>query len=117
MRSQTRCRCSQSNGRRAASQIVNAMRHGDAELIVSWPARFAVLAEAAMPNTVAMALQATSAMLPGPAGHEGDQRRSGWQSLSDWAPSSLLRLTEIAADENNEVPTGAPAPAAVWPVR
>ncbi len=63
-----------------------------------------------MPNTVALALQATSALLPGPAGPEGNQRRSGWQSLSDWAPSSLIRLTEMAAGENNEVPSGAPAP-------
>ena len=98
------------NGRRAAAQIVDAMRHGDAELVITWAAQLAVLANAVMPNTVARALQATSALLPGPAGPEGNQRRSGWQSLSDWAPSWLIRLTEIAADENNEVPNLAPAP-------
>jgi short-subunit dehydrogenase len=94
------------NGRRAAVQIVDAMRHGDAELVITWAARLAVLAEAAMPNTVALAKQAANSLLPGPAGPEGDTQRSGWQSASDWAPSSLIKLTEIAAAENNEVPAG-----------
>jgi len=35
---------------------------------------------------------------------DGDQRRSGWQSFSDWAPSRLTKLSERAAAENNEVP-------------
>jgi hypothetical protein len=103
------------NGQRAAAQIVDAMRHGDAELVITWAARLAVLAEAAMPNTVAVALQAASALLPGPAGPEGDRRRSGWQSASDWAPSSLIKLAERLAAENNEAPgtaaTAAPVPA------
>ena len=97
------------NGRRAAAQIVDAMRHGDAELVITWAARLAVLASAAMPNTMALALHAASSLLPGPTGPEGDQRRSGWQSASDWAPSSLIRLSEIAASENNEAPRGTPA--------
>jgi len=33
----------------------------------------------------------------------GDQARSGWQSLSRWAPSRLTRLTERAAIQNNEL--------------
>jgi hypothetical protein len=92
------------NGRRAAAQIVDAMRHGDAQLVITWAAKLALLADATMPNTVALAMQATSALLPDAAGAEGDQRRSGWQSLSDWAPQSLIRLSKIAAAENNEVP-------------
>ena len=96
------------NGRRAAAQIVDAMRHGDAELVITWAARLAVLAGAAMPNTVALALQAANSLLPGPAGPEGDRARNGWQSASDWAPSSLIRLTEMAAAENNEVPNRRP---------
>ena len=92
------------NGRRAAAQIVDAMRHGDAQLVITWAAKLAVLADATMPNIVALAMQATSALLPEAAGSDGDQRRSGWQSLSDWAPPSLIRLSKIAAAENNEVP-------------
>jgi NAD(P)-dependent dehydrogenase (short-subunit alcohol dehydrogenase family) len=92
------------SGRHAAAQIVDAMRHGDAELVITWAAKLAVLANAVMPNTVALALQATHSLLPAPADERGNARRSGWQSASDWAPSSLMRLAETAASENNEAP-------------
>ena len=60
-----------------------------------------------MPNTLSLALQAANALLPGPApSPSGDQRRSGWQSMSDWAPSALTRLAEQAAVENNETQGG-----------
>ena len=36
---------------RAASQIVDACRHGDAELVITWPAKLAVIANAA-PNGI-----------------------------------------------------------------
>lgn len=90
---------------RAASQIVDACRHGDAELIISWPAKLAVIANALMPEAVALAMSAANQMLlPPPGGDDGNRARSGWQSLSDWAPSKLTRLTEQAAAENNELP-------------
>jgi NAD(P)-dependent dehydrogenase (short-subunit alcohol dehydrogenase family) len=92
------------SGQRAAAQIVDAIRHGDAELVITWAAKLAVVAAALMPNTVALALQATSALLPDPSSAAGDQRWSGWQSMSDWAPSKLTRLAEQAALENNETP-------------
>jgi len=90
------------SGQRAAAQIVDAIRHGDAELVITWAAKLGVLAAALMPNTVALALQAANALLPAPASSSGDERRSGWQSMSDWAPSAWTRLTERAAFENNE---------------
>jgi NAD(P)-dependent dehydrogenase (short-subunit alcohol dehydrogenase family) len=92
------------SGQRAAAQIVDAIRHGDAELVITWAAKLAVVAAALMPNTVALALQATSALLPGPSSTAGDERWSGWQSMSDWAPSKLTRLAEQAALDNNETP-------------
>ena len=95
------------SGGRAAAQIVEAIRHGDAELIITWAARLAVLAAALMPNTVALALQVANTLLPDPSSAAGDERRSGWQSMSDWAPSALTRLAEQAALENNET-GGAP---------
>lgn len=90
------------SGQRAAAQIVDAIRHGDAELVITWAAKLGVLAAALMPNTVALALQAANALLPAPASSSGDERRSGWQSMSDWAPSAWTRLAERAAFENNE---------------
>jgi NAD(P)-dependent dehydrogenase (short-subunit alcohol dehydrogenase family) len=89
----------------AAAQIVDACRHGDAELVISWPAKLAVVANAVMPEAVAMTMNlANQMLLPAPTGAAGDQARSGWQSPSSWAPSKLTRLTERAAAENNELP-------------
>jgi NAD(P)-dependent dehydrogenase (short-subunit alcohol dehydrogenase family) len=93
------------DGRRAALQIVDACRHGDAELVISWPAKLAVIANAIMPESVAMAMDlANRLLLPSPTGESGNQAHSGWQSLSDRAPSKLTTLTERAARENNELP-------------
>jgi NAD(P)-dependent dehydrogenase (short-subunit alcohol dehydrogenase family) len=92
------------SGRRAAEQIVEAVRHGDAELVITWAAKLAVVASALMPNTVALALQAANALLPAPSPTSGGERWTGWQSMSDWAPSKLTQLAERAAVENNEVP-------------
>lgn len=90
---------------RAAAQIVEACRYGDAELIVSWPAKLAVIANALAPEAVALAMSvANQLLLPTPTDEAGDVARSGWQSLSNWAPSRLTRLTEQAAARNNELP-------------
>ena len=80
------------NGRRAAAQIVDAMRHGDAELVITWAAR----AGGAGAGGDAEHRRA------GAAGHEraaagtgGARRQPAAQRLaepSDWAPSSLIRL-------------------------
>lgn len=88
---------------RAARQIVNACRSGDAELIVSWPAKLAVIAEAVCPSAVAWGMALANSLLPKAGDPSGDRARSGWQSLSSWAPSRLTRLTEQAALENNQM--------------
>jgi len=93
------------DGRRAAAQLVEACRHGDAELVIGWPARLAILASAAAPEFVALAMNAANALiLPGPTDEAGDERHSGWQSLSNWAPSRLTTLSDKAAARNNELP-------------
>jgi short-subunit dehydrogenase len=91
-------------GERAAAQIVEACRHGDAELVISWPAKLAVVANAVAPNAVALAMDFANRVLPGPIDESGDLSRSGWQSQSKWAPSRLTRLSDRAAAANNEVP-------------
>jgi hypothetical protein len=88
---------------RAARQIVDASRCGDAELVVGWPAKLAVVANAVVPSAVALAMNVANRLLPPPGADSGDEARSGWQSLSRWAPSRLTRLTERAAIENNEL--------------
>jgi NAD(P)-dependent dehydrogenase (short-subunit alcohol dehydrogenase family) len=91
------------DGERAAAQIVDAMQHGDAELVISWPARLAVAAAGTIPNIVARMMSATNRALPSATGKAGDRSRSGWQSTSRWAPSTLTRLTERSAAANNQV--------------
>lgn len=93
------------DGRRAAAQVLDAARYGDAELVLTLPAKVAVIANAVAPELVASIMAtANTSLLPPPADGGGTEAHSGWQSLSDWAPSRLTTLTERAASENNEVP-------------
>ncbi|MGE3955823.1 MAG: SDR family NAD(P)-dependent oxidoreductase [Vicinamibacterales bacterium] len=93
------------DGRRAAAQVIDAARHGDPELVITLPAKLAIIANAVVPEVVASVMAtANTTVLPAPRDEAGTDARSGWQSLSEWAPSRLTRLTERAASENNEVP-------------
>ena len=89
---------------RAAAQIVDAAKHGDAELVISWPAKLAVGAVSLVPQLTARATAFASRLLPQRSEQEGEKSFSGWQSGSFWAPSGLTRLSERAAARNNELP-------------
>jgi len=88
---------------RAATRIVDAARHGDAELVISWPAKLAVGAVSLIPQLTAAATALANRLLP-LRSEQGGESFSGWQSGSFWAPSGLTRLSERAAAENNELP-------------
>jgi len=94
---------------RAARKIVGGLRRGASEVVIGWPARLAIVAQALAPEALAYGLHLTNCLLPAATGPSGDREHSGWQSLSRWAPSPLTRLTESAAIENNEVPVGSRA--------
>jgi NAD(P)-dependent dehydrogenase (short-subunit alcohol dehydrogenase family) len=89
---------------RAAGRIVDAAKHGDAEIVITWPAKLAVAAAALLPQLTAGATRLANRFLPQPAEHDSEQTFSGWQSGSEWAPSQLTRLSERAASLNNELP-------------
>src|SRR4051812_48901746 len=89
---------------RAAARVVDAAKHGDAEIVITWPAKLAVAAAGIVPQLTASATGLANRFLPKAAEHDGDQSFSGWQSGSDWAPSQLTRLSERAASLNNELP-------------
>jgi len=91
---------------RAARQIVEACRAGDAELLVGWPAKLVAIANAVAPAAIALGMQITNALLPPPRDASGNRAHSGWQSLSPWAPSRLTVLTERAAVEHNQLGVG-----------
>ncbi len=92
------------SGERAAWEVIDACRHGDPGLVISWPAKMAVVANAVWPEGVALAMNVANRLLPQPTDSAGAAPHSGWQSLSNWAPSKLTTLTDRAAARNNELP-------------
>lgn len=88
---------------RAARQIIAAARRGDAELVITLPAKFAIVARTLAPEMFAEAMTLTNSLLPGPTGSEGDVARPGRASESEWAPSTLTAPTYAAAERNNEL--------------
>ena len=92
------------DARRAAAQVIDACRHGDAELVITVPAKLAVVANALMPGSAAAMLAFANQLLPRPDDNADTTSHSGWQSLSEWAPSKLTTLSDRAAAENNELP-------------
>ena len=91
------------NADRAARQIVEACRRGDAELVITVQAKIAILARTVAPELFASAMAMINRLLPPPTGPEGDRARLGRDSESEWAPSKLTESTYKAAEENNEL--------------
>jgi NAD(P)-dependent dehydrogenase (short-subunit alcohol dehydrogenase family) len=94
--------------RRAARQIIEACRYGDPELIITPWARLAVLLNALSPTAMARAMAVADRLLPSASSANGDEARSGWQSVSRLVPSPLTTLADRASLDNNEVPAAAP---------
>ena len=88
---------------RAARQIIDACRRGDAELVITVQAKLAILARTLAPELFAKAMSMINALLPPPTGVDGDRQRLGRESQSEWAPSKLTTSTYRAALENNEM--------------
>jgi short-subunit dehydrogenase len=87
---------------RAARQIVDACKHGRAELIISIQAKLAATFDAVFPEFSAEMLALVNLLLPGPGGI-GAGTAKGRDSASSWSPSWLTALTEDAALKNNEM--------------
>ena len=89
---------------RAARQIIRACCQGKAEVILSLPALAAAKAHGVAPGLVADVLGMVNRLLPR-AGGIGTNSARGHQSQSGWSPSILTRLSERAAQRNNEIPS------------
>jgi NAD(P)-dependent dehydrogenase (short-subunit alcohol dehydrogenase family) len=89
---------------RAARRIVDACRHGDAEVILTPGAHLAVLANGISPGTTARVLALANYFMPGPDESGDDRSHTGWQSVSRFVPSTVTRLADRATIENNELP-------------
>jgi NAD(P)-dependent dehydrogenase (short-subunit alcohol dehydrogenase family) len=93
---------------RAARQIVAACRDGDAEVVLSMPARIVALAQGLAPGVMAEALCLVNRLLPAADGG-GTRRARGHESESALAPSWLTALGDEAARRYNQLPPRAPA--------
>ena len=87
---------------RAARRIIEACRHGDAELVMPLSTAVAVKLNALVPGAGAAVMSLAERLLPGPGGIGTDVRR-GAESESRWSPSVLTALGDRAAAKNNEL--------------
>jgi NAD(P)-dependent dehydrogenase (short-subunit alcohol dehydrogenase family) len=88
---------------RAARKIIDAARHGDPSLTITPQAKLAIALEGIAPGCVARLNALANALLPKPAGAEGNQPRTGFESRPAWLPDVAVRLTDRAGVKNNEV--------------
>src|ERR1041385_1041738 len=86
----------------AARQIVHACKRGQAELVISVPAKVAVLFDSLFPEAMSQMLALANRLLP-QAGGAGTHRTKGRDSTSAWSPSWVTALNDEAALRNNEV--------------
>jgi short-subunit dehydrogenase len=93
------------NAERAARQILNACKRGDAEVILTLPAKIAAKLDAFFPEMSASILELTNRLLP-EVGGIGTAGVSGHASESAASPSLLTALGDAAARRNNEFAEG-----------
>ncbi len=72
-------------------------------MIISAPAKAAVLMNELFPGATTALLSLANRMLPGPAEEPSAASHAGFESQSQLAPSWLTRPSERAAVRNNEV--------------
>jgi len=88
---------------RAARQVVDALRFGTSERLLSPPAKLAVALHGLFPGLTADLLGLVSRGLPGSEGEPVHRRVKGEASTSDISPSWITTLNEQAARRANQV--------------
>jgi NAD(P)-dependent dehydrogenase (short-subunit alcohol dehydrogenase family) len=90
------------NAERAARRILRACVKGEAEVVLSLPAKVAVKMNALFPGFAADVMALADRMLPSAKETDRDVK-TGKQSFSDVSPSWVTALNEQAAESNNQV--------------
>ena len=85
----------------AAREVIEACRYGEAERVITLPAKVGVALQGIAPNLVAETMAIANAMLPDPGGI-GEKKALGKDSESSLSESGLTTLTDQAAERNNE---------------
>src|SRR5919197_2438257 len=86
----------------AARRILDACRHGDAELMMPFSSAGAIKLYGLFPELTLDLMSLIDRLLPDPGGIGASMRR-GVESQSRWSPSLLTTLTDRAATGNNEL--------------
>ena len=84
-----------------AREIIDACRYGEAERIISFPAKFGAALQNIAPNLMGELMAVVNQTLPDPGGI-GEQRALGRDSETDLTQSVLTTLTDQAAEQNNQ---------------
>jgi short-subunit dehydrogenase len=85
---------------RAARRVVLALERGEANLVLGWPAKLAVLLQALAPDSTSAVLAFVHSLLPKGSGTLSFR---GHESGSSLAPSPLTALTTRAELRNNQL--------------
>lgn len=88
---------------RTAKRIVEACKHGDAELYITPQAKVAAVGQAAFPGVMARVLALVDRVLPSARADHEPSSQKGSESESSVSPSPLTHMTDVAARENNEL--------------
>jgi short-subunit dehydrogenase len=90
------------NADRAARQILEACQYGDAETVLSMPAKLATVVQGLFPGLTADLAGVVNWMLPGPGGIL-NRRTTGARSETRYSSNVFTKLTDRAARQNNEM--------------
>ena len=85
----------------AARQILTACKRGEAEVVLSLPAKIAATTYSLFPNLTTDFLGLVTRLLPAPGGI-GTRSAQGFESESSISPSVLTTMGDNAAQRNNE---------------
>lgn len=88
----------------AADEIVTACKRGDAEIVISLPAKILAAFKGLFPGTTADIMSLVNLILP-KATPSGDKRLTGKEAESMLSDNFLTTLTDEAAVKNNEMLT------------
>jgi len=86
----------------SARKMLDALRHGDAEVTTTMPAKFGALLHGIAPGLMTDILGLVNRVLPGEGGI-GKKRAKGYESESRLSMSDLTARTQQAARQNNEL--------------
>jgi NAD(P)-dependent dehydrogenase (short-subunit alcohol dehydrogenase family) len=87
---------------KAARRIIEALRYGEAEVVLSLPGKVLAGLHGLFPGLVTDTMGQVNRLLPEPGGI-GKERVRGYESLSEQTPDWAQARTEEAARENNEM--------------